>query len=338
MSRFSERFGGRIRGRSICMLLVYAVILACIICAALIPQEKQETENFGTLEGRFESDIKLNYNNSQYNYREYEITNYLLIGMDRDSFDSAGHQNGGQADFLLMLSVDRRNRTITPVLIDRDTMTPVQTYGTFGNAAGTRTMQICLAQAYSGSSVTGSENTADAVSSLLYGVKADRVLVMNLGGIVLLNDVIGGVTVTLEDDMTALDPALEKGATVHLTGDMAESFVRGRMGIGDGTNASRMRRQSAYINALVDTLREKLAADDGFASEVLDILSGHMETDVPENTLLNEANAYGNYEWQPLVILPGMHTIGEDGFAEFWPDQPALSEMIIDIWFAESGN
>lgn len=338
MSRFSDRFGGRLKARSIYMLLLYAVILICIAFAALMPDKSEETASYGTLEGRFESDIKLDYNGRELYYREYEITNYLLIGMDRESFDAAEHQDGGQADFLLMLSIDRRNRIITPVMIDRDTMTPVQTYGTFGNPAGTRTMQICLAQAYSGSSVTGSENTASAVSSLLYGVKTDRCLVMDLGGIVLLNDAVGGVTVTLEDDMTALDPALEKGATVHLSGDMAERFVRGRMGVGDGTNASRMRRQSAYIDALVTAIRDRLAADDGFVAEMLDILSGHMESSVPENTLLNETNAYAGYEWQPLRTLSGTHTYGEDGFAEFWADEKALSDMIVEIWFAGDGE
>lgn len=323
-----------IRKRHICLVLLYALILAGILFGwVFFDDEEPAVESYGSLTGRFESDISVEYAGKTMYYRESEITNYLLIGMDREDMDPADYQDGGQADFLLMLSVDRVNRTITPVMIDRDTMTPVQTYGTFGNAAGTRTMQICLAQAYSGSGVSGSDNTSAAVSGLLYGVKIDRCLVMDLGGIVLLNDAVGGVTVTLEDDMTVLDPALVKGGTVHLTGELAEHFVRGRRTVADGTNAARMRRQSAYIDALVSQIRLKMAENDNFAKELMNILSGHMQSDTPENTLISEANAYGGYEWQPLQTLPGTHRTGEDGFAEFWPDEPALSEIIVDIWF-----
>ena len=41
-----------------------------------------------------------------------------------------------------------------------------------------------------------------------------------------------------------------------------------------------------------------------------------------------------NYEWQSLVLLPGMHVMGEDGFAEFWIDENAAADIISKIWFS----
>ena len=335
MSDYRRKSRRPVKLRSIGMVLIYALILVGIVVGGLIwdRAEQTETENFGSLTGRFESDISLSYQGKTVHYREHEITNYLLIGMDRSDMEDRGYQDGGQADFLLILSVDRRNRTITPVMIDRDTMTPVTTYGIFGNPAGTRTMQICLAQAFSGVDTSGSENTAQAASVLLGGVKIDRRLMMNLGGIALLNDSIGGVEVTLEDDLTALDPALEKGATVLLTGELAEHFVRGRRTVADGTNASRMLRQQTYIEALIQKMNRLLEEDSGFLNQVFDSLSGHMESDTEENILISEANAYGQYDWQPLVTLPGEHCVGEDGFAEFRVDEQKMMEIIVDLWF-----
>lgn len=69
---------------------------------------------------------------------------------------------------------------------------------------------------------------------------------MNMDGISELNDLAGGVTVTLEDDFSSIDPAMAKGTTLTLHGDQAETFVRSRMTVGDGTNASRMERQEAF--------------------------------------------------------------------------------------------
>ena len=335
VSDYRRKGYGAVRLRHVGMVLIYGLILVGIVVGGLIwdRQGDEETETFGSLTGRFESDISLAYQGKTVHYREYEITNYLLIGMDREQFADAGYQDGGQADFLLVLSVDRRNRTITPVMIDRDTMTPVTTYGIFGNPAGTRTMQICLAQAFSGVDTSGAENTAQAVSVLLGGVKIDRCLLMNLGGIALLNDSIGGVEVTLEDDLTVLDPALEKGKTVLLTGDLAEHFVRGRRTVADGTNASRMIRQQTYIEALIRKMNELLESDQDFLNTVFDSLNGHMETDTEEKILISEANTYSKYDWQPLRTLPGDHIIGADGFAEFHTDETAMMDMIVEVWF-----
>ncbi|MBQ2956077.1 MAG: LCP family protein [Clostridia bacterium] len=333
---YDKRRGRRtLSFRSLYMVALYAVILLAIIAAGLLWERGRQPEKaaFGSLDGRFDSGISLAYGDRIVRYREYEITNYLFIGMDRDEITSSGYQNGGQADFLMLLSIDRANRTITPVMIDRDTMTPVTTYGVFGNAAGTRMMQICLAHAFSGADVSGSENTAEAVSGLLGGVKIDRCLLTDLNGIVLLNDAIGGVTVTLEDDLTALDPALQKGATVKLTGDLAEHFVRGRMTVADGTNASRMRRQKAYIEAMLDQLKEQMDGEGTILKKVFESLSGHVKTSVGQNVLIAEADAYSTYEWKELRTLPGTHGVGGDGFTEYWTDEEALMEMIVEIWF-----
>lgn len=320
--------------RGICMLVLYGAILLVIILIGR-QWDKQETQPqvFGSLEGRFTSGISLDYKGETVHYRQNEITNYLLIGIDREKLVVTDHQSGGQADFLLVLSVDRRHRTITPVMIDRDTMAQVTTYGVFGNVAGTRSMQICLAQAFSGSGVNGSQNTAKAVSDLLGGIRIDHYVLLDLDGIVLLNDAVGGVTVTLEDDLTALDPVLRKGATVCLRGDMAEHFVRGRMTVADGTNLSRMTRQRTYIKALLETMLNQMERDKGFAGKVLDSVESHLETDTEENVLLGDVNSYYKYQWQEMKMLPGIHRLGEDGFAEFWPDEQACADLIVNVWF-----
>lgn len=317
------------------MLLLYGVVLACLIVAGLLldRDSQKHTETFGSLEGRFTSDIELDHNGKKLHYRENEITNYLLIGTDRDEAESFGHQSGGQADFLLVLSIDRANRTITPLMIDRDTMTAVATYGIFGNPSGSRIMQICLAQAFSGIDVSGGENTAKAVSNLLCGVKIDRCLVMGLEGIPVLNDAVGGVQVTLQDDLTILDPSLKKGETVLLKGNLAEDFVRGRTTLADGTNAARMKRQSTYIAALIQKIQTLLKTDDEAFEKILKSIYGYVETNVSESILLNESNAFTSYEWKSLLSIDGTHRVGDDGFIEFWPDTAKLNAQIADIWF-----
>lgn len=322
--------------RIIGLVVLYCIVFAVMLVLARSDEKQTHEAVFGSMEGRFRSDITMEYNGETYYYRENEITNYLIIGLDRENIGQVvGHQNGGQADFLVVLSIDRVNRTITPVMLDRDTMTEIQTYGIFGHPSGTRVMQLCLAQAYSGQDLSGSANTATAIEALLYGVKIDHHITLDIDAVPLLNDGIGGVEITLQDDFTMYDPAMVKGATIRLIGQQAEFFVRGRMTVADGTNESRMARQQQYISSFLAQLREKMDEDPNTPAELLNSISVHMQTDTSEEILLRDMDAYEDYEWLPMQASRGTHRIDSYGFAEFWPDETVLKEMVADIWFTK---
>ena len=311
--------------------------LATLIILAVMLVTEGENSNepvYGSLEGRFESSVTLEHEGEILRYRMNEITNYLIIGVDKTNVtEGSNYRNGGQADFLVVLAIDRVSRSITPVMLDRDAMVDVQTYGVFGDPSGTRTMQLCLAQSYSGEKVSGSVNTAQTVESLLKGIDIHHYVVLDMEAIPLINDAIGGVEVTLYDDFTEFDPTMESGKTMRLMGRQAEFFVRGRMTVADGTNASRMARQQQYLTALLTQFRKTVQGDQAKLNSVLDAAEGHMTSDALESALLRDVNAYGDYEWNALRLLEGEHKIDTYGFAEFWIDDVALNELVADIWF-----
>ena len=111
---------------------------------------------------------------------------------------------------------------------------------------------------------------------------------MSLDGISVLNDLAGGVTVTLEDDFSAADPAMTKGATLTLQGDQAEIFVRRRMDIGEGTNEARMVRQEEYLAQLSAQLESRVQQDQQFTAQVYDALQPYLVTDLAKGQLVNE--------------------------------------------------
>lgn len=317
-------------------VLLYTVILILLFVMNFNSDNQEKQAVFGSVDDRFLSDITLEHEGDTWHYRENEITNYLLIGLDRESINrSTGYQNGGQADFLVVLSIDRINRTITPVMLDRDTMAQVQTYGVFGHPSGIREMQLCLAQAYSTKGSSGSDNTARTVEGLLYGVKIDHYVTLDISAVPLLNDAVGGVEVTLQDDFTEYDPQMVQGATIRLTGEQAEYFVRGRMTVADGTNASRMKRQQQYISGFLTQLHRELEKDPDKMIELLNDVSGHVQTDATEEILLRDADAYSGYEWKPMRTPEGTHHIDECGFAEFRVDEEDLRSMIANLWFSK---
>ena len=293
-------------------------------------------ETVGSLDGRFTANhLTMSYAGRTWTYRERELTNILLIGVDwLDAGQaSASLRYDGQADFLLLMTIDRKNRTISTIHIDRDTMTPVKIYGAFGDYAGVRTEQICLAHAYGETAAQNCENTVWAVSRLLGGIPIDAYIAFNVDSIVAINDALGGITVTLEDDFSSVDPAMTRGSTLTLQGMQAEYYVRGRMGIGEGTNLSRMERQRVFMEAVGDRVVEGMNQDLDFVGSLFDSLSEYMTTDIDRGWMINKAYDSRAYQRLDARIIAGSHCIGEDGFTEFWADEDALLSLLAGIYF-----
>ena len=328
--------GAAIAVALVCAALAYAGVLLGIRTVGSRLERSDAPEPVGSLDGRFASDeLTLRYADRTWTYRKRELTNLLLIGVDWAEMDSpaASGRYAGQADFLLLLTFDKKNRTISTLQIDRDTMTDIRVYGPFGDYTGIRETQICLSHAYGATAAENCENTVWAASRLLGNIPVDGYLALDMSAITALNDALGDVTVTLEEDFSALDPQMVRGATIALQGKQAETFVRGRTGVGDGTNAARMKRQKAFMQKAGDLIAEGLERDSGFAGTLLDALSGHMTMNVTRGWLINKAYESSGYRRTETRTLAGTHAIGADGFTEFRADTDALNDLLTASFF-----
>lgn len=328
--------GAAIAVALVCAALAYAGVLLGIRTVGSRLERSDAPEPVGSLDGRFASDeLTLRYADRTWTYRKRELTNLLLIGVDWAEMNSpaASGRYAGQADFLLLLTFDKKNRTISTLQIDRDTMTDIRVYGPFGDYTGIRETQICLSHAYGATAVENCENTVWAASRLLGNIPVDGYLALDMSAITALNDALGGVTVTLEEDFSALDPQMVRGATITLQGKQAETFVRGRTGVGDGTNAARMKRQKAFMQKAGDLIAEGLERDSGFAGTLLDALSGHMTMNVTRGWLINKAYESSGYRRTETRTLAGTHALGADGFTEFRADTDALNDLLTASFF-----
>lgn len=265
--------------------------------------------------------------------KKNRLTTILVMGVDHDTQDSYEYRKAGQADFLRLVVLDKENKTVQQLQIDRDTMTPVTVLGLLGDRYEPVTEQICLGYAFGDGRESSCEVTVEAVENLLGGQTIDQYLAMGLDGISTLNDLAGGVTVTLEDDFSAIDPAMTKGTTLTLQGDQAETYVRTRRSIGVGTNEARMVRQEAYIKQLSVQLDEKLQQSQSFASEAYDALQPYLTTSMAKGQLVNEAWAAKDYTRLDTIKPDGTYQIGEDGFMEFYPDADALQQAVLQLFY-----
>ncbi len=265
--------------------------------------------------------------------KKSRLTTILVMGVDHDTQDSYAYRKAGQADFLRLVVLDDADKTVQQLQIDRDTMTPVTVLGLLGDRYEPVTEQICLGYAFGDGRQTSCEVTVEAVGNLLGGQTIDQYLAMGLDGISTLNDLAGGVTVTLEDDFSAIDPAMTKGTTLTLWGDQAEVYVRTRRSIGVGTNEARMARQEQYIRQITSQLDAKVQQDQNFVLTAYDALEPYLYTNIPRGQLANEAWAAKDYERMDTIKPEGTYQVGDDGFMEFYPDAASLQQAVLQLFY-----
>lgn len=262
-----------------------------------------------------------------------DLTVILAMGIDHETQDEYAYREAGQADFLRLIVLDGENKTVQQLQIDRDTITPVTVLGVLGDRYDPVNQQISLGYAFGDGRQSSCEVTVEAVENLLGGQKIDQYLSLGLDGISTLNDLVGGVTVTLEDDFSAIDPSMTKGTTLTLHGDQAEIFVRTRRSIGVGTNEARMTRQEQYIQQLSTLLDEKMHEDKNFALTAYDAMEPYLYTNIPKGRLANEAWAAKDYQRLETIKPEGTHQVGDDGFMEFYPDAESLQQAVLQLFY-----
>ena len=274
-------------------------------------------------------------------YRKKPALSLILLGgIDKESDGetaarTSNYRNGGQADFLLLLAIDHGEKQIYQLQIDRDTMTEVMVLGVYGNETGTREMQICLAHSFGANREDNAKYTVDAVRGLLDGLEIDGYYMVDYSAVSTLTDALGGVTVTIPEDMTSVNPEWYKGHTITLQGKDAETFVRTRETVGAGTNAERMNRQASYIRGAISKMNQNLSRDNAFAGEFLATMRQIATTNLSEQALAEEINESHSYEVQPIDYLPGEYTLSDSGFVEFYPEEGSPTEWIMTHLYSE---
>ena len=321
----------RITGAVALIVVLVLAVIGFFVFSKL--EEEAYPEQRGQMSKDFGKLPTMEYQGKTYQMKP-NLTSMLFIGYDKtDDAPTVGFRQGGQADFLLLSVMDHRNKTVHQLHIDRDTMANVAVLGVMGNEVGTRLMQICLSHGFGADDETNCKYTVDAVSNLLQGAPIDLYLAMDIRGIDLLNDALGGVKVPIEDDFSAYDPTMVQGTTMKLQGHQAELYVRSRYQIGNGSNEQRMRRQQLFMDAAVQLIQERISAEASFADTLLDAIEEVSNTNVTRGRLINEINRAYKYDIRPADTLAGEYKAGDDGFMEFHANEESIISWIINVFY-----
>lgn len=294
-------------------------------------------------------DTAIVYNRNTYAYKK-GITNILILGIDGEGNLYDGHSSGdmGQSDAIYLMSIDSVNKKISLIGIPRDTMTSVSFYEKDGTLKSVGTAHIAVQYAY-GKDIKDSVNLiSGAVSSLLYNIQIDRVVVLSINSIAIINDAIGGVDVTIENDFTdesgeVLEESFIKGNTVHLMGDSARIFVQERDCNVNGSAMDRLSRQEQYFSAFIPKAKSVITKDIKTDIGIYNTLKskGMLYTDMSFAEIMHifmEVSKCGfisdDIKTVAGNVMQGKVMQGKQ-FEEYYPDYEKLRAMVMETFYTE---
>lgn len=317
-----------------CILLAAAIVIAA--AAVVFGVSKWENERFSNPAADApkvdaETILRKTVDIDGVTYRQRGgLETYLLIGVDTTGeIAEGGRRTGGQGDVQVVLVLDHRADTWQLLQLNRDTMTDVPILGMTGKVIGTEREQLALAYAYGSGREDSCRNNIRAVSSMLWDQDFTGYAAMNMEGISILNDALGGVEVTIQSNFSKVDASLKMGETIRLMGSQAETFVRARGGVDDETNLSRMERQRQYLEGV--RKQTALLTKDELV-EAFGSVRPYTVTTINDLAAAGIAEKLQTYQMRPLLTVDGTSRI-VDGYAAFEMDQSSLQKAILELFY-----
>lgn len=280
----------------------------------------------------------LEYEGKTYRRNTY-VKAILCMGIDRtDTLEEpqvAG--SGGQSDGIFLVAQDTVRNQVKILMIPRDTMTLITLTDLSGNVLGKDIQHLTLAYAYGDGRELSCQYMSEAVSTLLNGLPIDGYMAVSAGALPLLNDGVGGVTVTIQEEgMEAADPSFVPGAQVTLQGELAEKFIRYRDTSRSQTALERTERHKAYIQGFAEAAKRQAAREEGFAERMLNELQPYMVTDLDKGEYMDLALTFlessQTLTEADMITLPG-EAEETNLYDVYFPDLNEILPIVLELFY-----
>lgn len=275
------------------------------------------------------------YQGRIYEYND-ELLTFLILGIDSKTGMSEAKRPGeaGQADMILLLVMDQEAKAIRLINISRDTIVNIRTFDPDGIPTGMVRGQLALQYAYGDGLDISGRLMEEAVSNLFYGIPIHGYGALEMTGIKMLNDEVGGVEVDVIEDLSFIFPDLSLGNRVLLLDDEALVYVQYRNIDADYSNELRVLRQKQYLSAYFGRVREKARDNITFPFQLYNKAKGYFSTSI----------TVGQVAYLSTAILglslsdEDMHSVSgtivkTDMYEEFHVTESDLFDLIISVFY-----
>lgn len=257
--------------------------------------------------------------------------NESMVSIAFIGFDGNDSHGAGQADTVIVISLNTEDGSISAISIPRDSMVEVNEF-LAGDFLGQETMQLCLAYSYGDGTYGSSRNVADLASRILYDIPVAYYFTLDLSGIGPLNDSIGGVTLTPLE--TIPNTSIEAGVPTTLWDLEARRYVQWRSADDITSSLARQDRQIQYLQAFATQVIE---AAKGNPAVLLDLYNtavqySYTNLSFEEFSYLVTAMTSTGFSSVSVRTLPGEMVQGSR-YAEFYLDKEGVRQAVLDTYY-----
>lgn len=316
--------------------LLFLACVAVLLIGALIyfiTKDKEESYSSDFQESNREKLVE--HRGKKYRYNEH-LSNYLFMGIDTREpvTEYETRQEAGRADTIFVLSYDRVKKTVKGIAIPRDTITNIHMIAPDGTDLGTAKDHINMQYVFGDGKEESCQLMKEAVSGILYNVPIQGYCSLNMDGIAVFADILGGVEVTVPNNsLEKVNSEFVSGAKVTITKDNAEQFVRYRDTEIAQSAIDRMNRQKVYLEAVAEKVREKSSEDASLIVDIYENLEPYMVTNVGNDMLAKLLEADFD-SGTGIVDIPGEGVEGAE-FDEYHVNETELYELILQMFYEE---
>ncbi|MFE1260083.1 LCP family protein [Streptomyces albogriseolus] len=207
--------------------------------------------------------------------------NILILGSDSRAGDNAelktGKIAGARSDTALVMHIPEGRTQAVAVSIPRDTLVTRPECKDADGSTMAAAERVMFNSIYSQAGPACVVKTVEKMS----GVRMDHYVEIDFAGFKDLVDAIGGVEVTVDQNIRDTSSGLDLTAGTHrLDGTESLQFVRTRHGIGDGSDLGRIGLQQEFMIALLGEIKKQdLLGSPAKTYEIADTLTAALTTD-----------------------------------------------------------
>ncbi len=326
---------------AICILLVIAIIIAGVFGFFAINVREGDFKGESIVSNQDDYEEVITYNGHKYKYNE-DVIAVAFFGVDQETMETVDETDFvGAADADIVFAVDTKTGKASAIAIPRDTMVDVDVFTKSGTFVETKNTQLCLAYAYGDGAEQSCTNTVNAMSRILYNMPIQKYFALDLGGISVLNDAIGGVTLESKYDFT--DLGIKKGDTVTLKGDMAEAYVRTRDLDNINASLNRTERQIQYVKEYSKQLAPAVMNDFGVVSKLYNAAKAYSQTDLALDNvtylasllLSKNITTFDTYSIKGEMSAAPVSEFKDVVHAQFTPDEESVMETVLSVFYTQ---
>lgn len=334
------------------IICIIVVIAGIVVLLRSMGKEKMTTPAVVTDKitniGDKADDLKENqisYKDKIYALNE-DLTTILVMGIDDETYTEVGgnswsaeegsYYNGGQADALFLILLNPHMKKTDIIAVNRNAMADIDVWDETGNYEGIFKKQICLQHGYGYGGTESCEYQVKAVSRMFHNISIDAYAAISMDAIPELNDAVGGIEVEVLDDIIypEYDMNLHQGDVVTLSGEKAYWYIRLRNENVFDSSEQRLQRQKQYLTTFLAKAKSASVSDVRTAAKLYKIAQKYMVTDIDAGSciyLATEASGY-TFDMEDIYSLKG-ETIQGNRFEEFYVDEDALEELIVELFY-----